>query len=173
MPKFCDHCGAAIWGQFCGACGAEGPAAAAPPPPPTFGAATAPPGVTPRPDPVGVTPPPDPVGRSRKRSPLLLTVGIIGAGLAAIVLVLALSGGGSSSPDSPASPSGHRYQYPAKVEDTFVRACTSNGGTDGQCRCALGHLEDSISFARFIEMDSEARTTGKVPQDALTALQGC
>ena len=74
---------------------------------------------------------------------------------------------------SAAGSSGHRYQYPTNVEDNFVRACTTSGGTDGKCRCALGHLEDSISFARFVEMDNEARTTGKVPQDALNALQGC
>ena len=104
MPKFCDQCGAAVWGHSAVRAAAEGPAAA--PPPPPFGAATPPPGVA---SPSGTAagrepvrtvrapamppPPPGPVGRSRKRSPLVLMVGIIGAGLAAITLVLILSGG--------------------------------------------------------------------------------
>jgi len=64
-------------------------------------------------------------------------------------------------------------RYPESVETNFMTGCTSTGGTDSYCRCALDHLERSYDLAAFEEASRSYATTGKLPDTMMEAARDC
>ena len=61
-------------------------------------------------------------------------------GAVAVVASVACSGGDSN-------------KYPDDVRKNFMSSCTSSGGNDKQCTCALEKLEGKFSLKQFQELE--------------------
>ncbi|HEY2354508.1 MAG TPA: hypothetical protein VGH79_06390 [Gaiellaceae bacterium] len=58
-----------------------------------------------------------------------------------------------------------RAAYPANVQINFLSSCEARGADAGYCGCALKWFESHKTFAQFVAVDAESRTTGRVPPD--------
>ena len=97
----------------------------------------------------------------------------------ALAFVVAVAGIGATamlalgrSDDSATTASGD-HDYPAVVEANFMTACTSTGGNESFCRCALDHIEQAYDFADFAEAERSYLASGKLPDSMMNAARDC
>lgn len=64
-------------------------------------------------------------------------------------------------------------RYPETVETGFMQGCTSTGGTESYCRCALDRLEQSYDLGEFEDATISYATTGKLPDTMMDAARDC
>jgi hypothetical protein len=100
----------------------------------------------------------------RKKSRLILWLGVGAAVVLVIVIVVVAQGLGSG---------GESHRYPAQVETNFLTSCHSSGGTPSQCHCALSHLEEKLSLEQILADEDIYRSTGRLPEEVLSAVRGC
>ena len=105
---------------------------------------------------------------SAKRSwifAIAILVAIAGAGVTA---ALAL---GRNTDDSSNFDGG---TYPAAIESNFMRGCTTTGGMENYCRCALTHIEkDYDNLGDLADAEQEYLRTGQLPEELKSAAYAC
>jgi hypothetical protein len=105
---------------------------------------------------------------SAKRSwifAVAILVAIAGVGVTA-ALALGRTGDDSANFDG--------GTYPVAIESNFMRGCTSTGGMENYCRCALTHIEEDYDdLGDLAEAEQEYLRTGQLPEEMKTAAYAC
>ena len=98
----------------------------------------------------------------------------------AIAIVVAIAGIGATAmvalgrnDDSTTSATSGGGRYPAIVETNFMTGCTSTGGNESFCRCALDRLEQDYDLDEFADAEQSYLSSGKLPDSMMSAVRDC
>lgn len=66
-----------------------------------------------------------------------------------------------------------KNEYPEAVNANFLSSCTSTGGSQSECQCALDGIQEEYTYQEFVELESTAVTSSDVPDKLLEIITGC
>ena len=108
---------------------------------------------------------------------LWIVLGVVAAIALIVIIAVAMSGDDESGGGGGGS-GGGTAEYTAAEEQEFMDACVPGAG-DAVCTCAWTGITESISYERFVEIETELRELGAdvapedLPQDLVSIMTEC
>lgn len=111
---------------------------------------------------------------------LWIVLGVVAAIALIVIIAVAASGGDDESGGGSGGSGGGggSAAYTAANEEEFMDSCVPGGG-EAMCSCAWTEITETISYERFVEMESEILALGDdfapedVPAELVTIMTQC